>query len=430
MLALKSVRSKTIRTSQFERRRYSSAPPRIVVCTLGALSPLAAVCPMVHFFRLLACFAISACASFKWWSQLRAWPTGTGDGEFAALGLAGLGSNLGMLFFGLLMLGMSVAGLTLRVSSWRLSMGLLVIFHFIGPSAAFWIAEVWAIVGYSAALTLVATVFTAQVTAGAIDGSDYSLARRGGSLGYGLAFVIASLGDPRWVDGLCLITAAALWLNQPRPQATPAAHLEDVPIEPFDPTKSGVDWAVVKTFLPLAVLFAGLAAAARVYDSFGPASLLGTREGIIGVSALIGLECILLPYTTKLRGLSWVLAALLAWIGAYALLWVGGWLQIVAVAFVGVNCCGQTVLQRRVQGLARPGSANFQAILIALGSLVAGTVSSLAVPWTREGATSIWLLGLSATFVVIAVAFPAVALVRLMPVQEDLSPAEPTSSLQ
>jgi hypothetical protein len=150
-------------------------------------------------------------------------------------------------------------------------------------------------------------------------------------------------------------------------------------------------------FIPLLILFATLGACARVYDSFGPASLMGTGVGLVAIGSLLLIEVVVLPLTRRLPGLFWVVAAIVGWLAAYGTLWLGSPWLIFGVSLVSINCCGQVILQGRSQALAQRGTANLQAIMTIGSATAAGAVSALAVPWSRDGQSAVWILGLLTT---------------------------------
>jgi len=343
----------------------------------------------INFWRLLAAFAVGTIVNLSWQDLIGQRPDGT-----ALLGWVGLGSNLGFFAFGLSLVALSLIGYNLPASKWPLSLAGLLAVYFVGSPLASYAESTAAILINSAGLTLFHTAFFAQLTAAAIDGSDFRLTRRGGTIGYGIAFAVASCRWPELSCGLVLLgTAALLALLLIIGQASTLLPRIEIEAQPQTASKTPPPrWWF--HFIPVLVLFATLGACARVYDSFGPPSLLGTAVGILAISALLLIEVIVLPLTSRIHGNFWIVAAVLGWGAAYGTLWLGSPWLILGVSLISINCCGQVVLQQRTQALAQPGTANLQAVLNIGSALAAGVVSTLAVSWSRTGETSVWTLGL------------------------------------
>jgi hypothetical protein len=353
---------------------------------------------LLNFWRLLAAFTVGTVVNLSWQDQVGQQMNGT-----ALLGWAGLGSNLGFFSFGLGLVALSRLGYHLPAAKWPLSLAGLLAIYFIGSPLAFYVDSTAAIVMNSAGLTLFHTAFFAQLTAVAIDGSDFRLTRRGGTIGYGIAFLVASCRWPELSCSLVLVATLGLlglrWVGGRRA----------IPYPPIAATSSTEPAPAVPTqnwwwqFVPVLVLFSTLGACARVYDSFGPPSLLGTTVGLFAIGTLLFIEVIILPLTQRIPGRFWIIAAVFGWAAAYGTLWLGPPWLILGVSLISINCCGQVVLQQRTQALAQRGTANLQAVLYIGSASAAGVVSTLAVSWSRGGEASVWALGLLTTSVALLI---------------------------
>lgn len=337
------------------------------------------------------------------------------------LGWAGLGANLGFFVFGVALVTAALVGYNLPASKWPLSLAGLVAIHFGGSPAALYAGTTAAILINSAFLTLFHTAFFAQLTADAIDNSDFSRTRRGGTIGYGIAFAVASCRWPELSHGLLLVAMVGLFGLQLPGRSV----LQEVLAEPSPATAPVLTarqrWA---RFLPLLILFATLGACARVYDSFGPASLMGTGVGLVAIGCLLSIEVIVLPLTRRYPSFFWVGAAIVGWLAAYSTLWLGSPWLILGVSLVSINCCGQVILQRRAQELAQRGTANLQSIMNIGSATAAGAVSALAVPWSRDGQSAVWILGLLTS---LAGAVVVCVTLGVLAARQRSQAAEPTS---
>jgi hypothetical protein len=340
----------------------------------------------INFLRLMAAFAVGTVVNLSWQDQILQQPAGT-----ELLGWVGVGSNLGFFSFGMLLILLSLAGYNLPASKWPLSLAGLLGMYFLASPFAASVNTTAAIVLNSAGLTLFHQAFFAQLTATAIDGSDFSLSRRGGTLGYGIGFGIASF---RWPDlslGLVILASVSL-LAMIHPRSTLVETLTAEHEAKPEPT--GAQRGLWLQFLPILILFSTLGACGRVYDSFGPPLLLGKWDGLLAIGSLLSLEVIILPLTRRLKGSVWVVASVFGWMAAYGSLWLGTPWLILGVSLISINCCGQVVIQQRAQSLAKRGSANLQALLLIGSACAAGIVSALAVVWSASSPWPIWALGL------------------------------------
>jgi hypothetical protein len=355
----------------------------------------------INFFRLMAAFAVGTIVNLSWQDQILQLPDGT-----ALLGWVGLGSNVGFFCFGLALILISLVGFNLPASKWPFSLAGLLAIYFVGSPYAAYGDSITAIVMNSAGLTLFHTAFFAQLTATAIDGSDFRLSRRGGTIGYGIAFGVASCRWPELSLGLVILaTASLIALIRPEPSLR---------IELISGRETNAEPPVARRWLwmqvlPIVILFATLGACARVYDSFGPPLLLGKWVGLAAIGCLLTIEVIILPLTVRLKGSIWVVASVLSWIAAYGSLWLGSPWLIFGVSLISINCCGQVVIQERAQSLAKRGSANLQALLLIGSASAAGIVSSLAVPWSGRSDPPIWALGLTTALVALVVVIVTIA---------------------
>ena len=340
----------------------------------------------INFLRLMAAFAVGTVVNLSWQDQILQQPAGT-----ELLGWVGVGSNLGFFSFGMLLILLSLAGYNLPASKWPLSLAGLLGMYFLASPFAASVNTTAAIVLNSAGLTLFHQAFFAQLTATAIDGSDFSLSRRGGTIGYGIGFGIASF---RWPDlslGLVILASVSL-LAMIHPRSTLVETLAAEHEAKPEPT--GAQRGLWLQFLPILILFSTLGACGRVYDSFGPPLLLGKWDGLLAIGSLLSLEVFILPLTRRLKGSVWVVASVFGWMAAYGSLWLGTPWLILGVSLISINCCGQVVIQQRAQSLAKRGSANLQALLLIGSACAAGIVSALAVVWSASSPWPIWALGL------------------------------------
>ncbi len=340
----------------------------------------------INFWRLLAAFVVGTIINLSWQDQIGQRSDGT-----AMLGWVGLGANLGFFVFGVTLVALSLVGYNLPASKWPLSLAGLLAIHIVGSPTALYLDSTAAILLNSALLTLFHTAFFAQLTAAAIDNSDFSRTRRGGTIGYGIAFAVASCRWPELSYGLLVVATVGLLGLQMPGRTLLQQVLEDPPAPPVLDLSPRQRWL---RFIPLLILFATLGACARVYDSFGPASLMGTGVGLVAIGSLLLIEVVVLPLTRRLPGLFWVVAAIVGWLAAYSTLWLGSPWLIFGVSLVSINCCGQVILQGRAQQLSQRGSANLQAVMTIGSATAAGLVSALAVPWSRDGQSAVWILGL------------------------------------
>lgn len=369
----------------------------------------------INFLRLMAAFAVGTIVNLSWQDQILQRPEGP-----ALLGWVGLGSNVGFFCFGLTVILLSLAGYNLPASKWPWSLAGLLAIYFFGSPYAIYVDTTAAIAMNSAGLTLFHTAFFAQLTATAIDGSDFRLSRRGGTIGYGIAFGVASCRWPELSLGLVILATTSLLAMVRSPQPLFQTLISE-PLQQTEPPLPGrVQWRQV---VPILILFSTLGACARVYDSFGPPSLLGRWDGLVAIGSLLTIEVIILPLTSRLRGSIWVVASVVAWVAAYGAMWLGSPWLILGVSLISINCCGQVVIQEQAQSLAKRGSANLQALLLIGAATVAGIVSSLAVPWSRNSDAPIWALGLAMALIALII----VSLTVLISRQSELKRHDVTS---
>lgn len=342
-----------------------------------------------NFLRLMAGFAVATIVNLSWQDQILQRTNGE-----VLLGWVGVGSNLGFLTFGVALVLLSWAGYNLPAAKWPLSLAGLLGIYFIGSPLAASLDSMVAIVLNSAGMTLFHQAFFAQLIAAAIDDSDYSQTRRGGTIGYGIGFVVVSYRWPElslaWV---LLISVALLAMIRTQPPLVDELKNESQKATDSNSGKGSV-W---RQFIPILILFSVLGACSRVYESFGPPSLLENWVGLLAIVSLLTIEVVILPLTKRLTGSVWVVASVFAWVAAYGSLWLGSPWLIFGVSVIGINCCGQVVIQQRAQSLSNRGSANLQAILQIGSAVAAGIVSALAVPWSRSD-WPIWALGLFTAF--------------------------------
>lgn len=364
----------------------------------------------INFLRLMAGFAVATIVNLSWQDQILQRTNGE-----ELLGWVGVGSNLGFFFFGVALVLLSSAGYNLPAAKWPLSLAGLLGIYFVGSPLAASLDSVVAIVVNSAGMTLFHQAFFAQLTAAAIDDSDFSQTRRGGTIGYGIGFVVASY---RWhelsLGWVLFISIALLAMIRTKPLL-----LDQLKNESQQTTNSNaVNESVWRQFIPILILFSVLGACSRVYDSFGPPLLLGTWDGMLAIVSLLTIEVIILPLTKRLTGSVWVVASVFAWVAAYGSLWLGSPWLIFGVSLIGINCCGQVVIQQRAQALSKRGSANLQAILQIGSAIAAGIVSALAVPWLRSDEWPIWGLGLFTAFAAFIIVIATLSLARKSGKQE------------
>jgi hypothetical protein len=353
--------------------------------------------PALNFLRLMAAFAVATILNLSWQDQILQRPDGA-----ELLGWVGLGSNLGFFTFGVSLILLSWAGHNLPASKWPFSLAGLLVIYFVGSPTALYVNSTAAIVFNSAGLTLFHQAFFAQLTATAIDGSDFRLSRRGGTIGYGIAFAVASVRWPELSLGLVILaTVSLLMMIRPQPSLVETLVDENAVNSASQVTRRSL-WLQI---VPILILFSLLGACGRVYDSFGPPMLLGTWDGLLAIGSLLTIEVVILPLTVRLKGSIWVVASVFAWIAAYGSLWLGSPWLIFGVSLISINCCGQVVIQERAQALAKRGSANLQALLLIGSAMAAGVVSTMAVPWSRSSTWPIWALGLFTALVALLIVF-------------------------
>lgn len=355
----------------------------------------------IGLWRILFVFALTSISSMTWFQGLKAI-----DPSGGANTIAGFASNGGMLLFGSFLLLLAVRRQSIPAQRWQLSLILAVVMNLSQPIWLMFADNHVTVVVYSILLFVTSTLLTSQVTSLTMaESSNFPLDRRGGSLGYGLAYAVASTQVFWWASGLSILCAAAL-LALPH-----MAELFDKsrPKEPRRRKRLRVTSNRTKLIVTTMFLFAMLSASSRIYESFS-AGLIGTQEGVGGVAVLVVLECFLLPKLDDRHAKRWIFIALAAWPAAYLLLLQDGWLQVVAIACISANCCGQTVLQEQLQVASKPGNSQLQATMSVFAAATAAVVSYVSLGWRATEHGPIWALGLIASTITLCMAIPTLVL--------------------
>jgi hypothetical protein len=80
-----------------------------------------------------------------------------------------------------------------------------------------------------------------------------------------------------------------------------------------------------------------------------------------------------------------------------------------AIAFLSMNCIGQTMLQKRIQLLASSDDSTLQGLLITFSSIIAMLISGIAINWPKWTSLSIWFLVLFVSAICVITALAIIA---------------------
>jgi hypothetical protein len=352
----------------------------------------------IGLWRILFVFSLTSISNMTWFQGLKAI-----DPSGACNVMAGFASNAGMVVFGSYVAVLAMFQKRIPADRWHFSLMLVVVINLSQPIWLAYADRQITIISYSILQFITNTLLASQVTVLTIaESSSFPHDRRGGSLGYGLAYGVASTLTPWLAIGIVILCALALLaLNQKA-----GVFAKPQPSKPSQNKSAQLPMRRIGLIFITMFLFAMLSASSRIYESFS-AGLIGTWQGVGGVALLVVLEWILLPKLDKRYANNWIFIALAAWPVAYLLLLQDGWLQVVAIACVSANCCGQTVLQEQLQSTSKPGSSQLQATMSLLAAATAAVVSYFSLRWTEVDYGPIWLLGLIAATLAMTLSMPA-----------------------